>query len=43
LKVISIAILFSQNPVSQTNMKLALFFDWLFYHGDKDNIMNIGM
>jgi len=30
-----------QNPVSQTNMKLALFFDWLFYQGDKDNIMNI--
>ena len=23
-------------------MKLALFFDWLFYQGDKDSIMNIG-
>jgi len=30
-----------QNPVSQSNTKLALFFDWLFFAGDKDNIMNI--
>ncbi|XP_047139357.1 integrator complex subunit 3 isoform X1 [Hydra vulgaris] len=30
-----------QNPVSQANMKLSLFFDWLFFQGDKDNIMNI--
>ncbi|XP_057302990.1 integrator complex subunit 3-like [Hydractinia symbiolongicarpus] len=30
-----------QNPVTQTNMKLALFFDWLFFQGEKDNIMNI--
>ena len=23
-------------------MKLALLYDWLFYSGEKDNIMNIG-
>ena len=28
--------------VSTVNAKLALFFDWLFYQPDKDNIMNIG-
>eukprot|EP00794_Sanderia_malayensis_P010039 gene10039-11064_t len=30
-----------QNPVAQANVKLAIFYDWLFYSGDKDNIMNI--
>ena len=34
--------LFIQNPVAQANVKLAMFYDWLFYSGDKDNIMNIG-
>jgi len=28
--------------VSTANAKLALFYDWLFYQPDKDNIMNIG-
>lgn len=31
-----------QTVVSTANAKLALFFDWLFYQPDKDNIMNIG-
>lgn len=31
-----------QTAVSTVNAKLALFFDWLFYQPDKDNIMNIG-
>lgn len=31
-----------QTAVSTANAKLALFFDWLFYQPDKDNIMNIG-
>ena len=31
-----------QTAVSTANSKLALFFDWLFYQPDKDNIMNIG-
>lgn len=30
-----------QTVVSTVNAKLALFFDWLFYQPDKDNIMNI--
>eukprot|EP00112_Aurelia_sp_Birch-Aquarium-sp1_P003496 Seg1390.9 transcript_id=Seg1390.9/GoldUCD/mRNA.D3Y31 product="Integrator complex subunit 3" protein_id=Seg1390.9/GoldUCD/D3Y31 len=30
-----------QNPVSQANVKFALFYDWLFFLGEKDNIMNI--
>ncbi|KAJ7365820.1 Integrator complex subunit 3 [Desmophyllum pertusum] len=30
-----------QTAVSTVNAKLALFFDWLFYQPDKDNIMNI--
>ncbi|KAL9987150.1 hypothetical protein ACROYT_G001407 [Oculina patagonica] len=30
-----------QTAVSTANAKLALFFDWLFYQPDKDNIMNI--
>ncbi|XP_065059923.1 integrator complex subunit 3-like [Rhopilema esculentum] len=30
-----------QNPVAQANVKLALCYDWLFYSGEKDNIMNI--
>jgi len=30
-----------QTVVSTANAKLALFFDWLFYQPDKDNIMNI--
>lgn len=30
-----------QTAVSTANSKLALFFDWLFYQPDKDNIMNI--
>ena len=31
-----------QTAVSTANSKLALFYDWLFYQPDKDNIMNIG-
>lgn len=31
-----------QTVVSTANAKLALFYDWLFYQPDKDNIMNIG-
>lgn len=30
-----------QTVVSTANAKLALFYDWLFYQPDKDNIMNI--
>ncbi|KAK3710033.1 hypothetical protein QZH41_012426 [Actinostola sp. cb2023] len=30
-----------QTPVASANAKLALFFDWLFFQADKDNIMNI--
>jgi len=29
------------NQVAASNAKLALFYDWLFYEADKDNIMNI--
>ncbi|KAF5270976.1 hypothetical protein FQA39_LY08279 [Lamprigera yunnana] len=29
------------SPVAVSNAKLALFYDWLFYESDKDNIMNI--
>ncbi|XP_031338335.1 integrator complex subunit 3 homolog isoform X1 [Photinus pyralis] len=29
------------SPVAIPNAKLALFYDWLFYESDKDNIMNI--
>ncbi|XP_014216661.1 integrator complex subunit 3 [Copidosoma floridanum] len=28
-------------PVAASNAKLALFYDWLFFEPDKDNIMNI--
>lgn len=31
------------NPMAQANAKLALFFDWLVYDPQRDNIMNIGM
>lgn len=27
---------------ASANIKLALFYDWLFYDAEKDNIMNIG-
>nr|CAG4640665.1 EOG090X0205 [Eulimnadia texana] len=30
------------HPVAQANAKLALFYDWLFYDAERDNIMNIG-
>ena len=30
------------NPVVFTNAKLALFYDWLAYNPESDNIMNIG-
>ncbi|XP_048584103.1 integrator complex subunit 3 isoform X2 [Nematostella vectensis] len=30
-----------QTAVASANSKLALFYDWLFYQPDKDNIMNI--
>ena len=36
------AVFLFQTAVSTANAKLALFFDWLFYQPDKDNIMNIG-
>ena len=29
------------NQVTASNAKLALFYDWLFYDAEKDNIMNI--
>ena len=29
------------NQVAASNAKLALFYDWLFYDAEKDNIMNI--
>ena len=29
------------NPVAASNAKLALFYDWLFFDSEKDNIMNI--
>ncbi|KAG8239928.1 hypothetical protein J437_LFUL019448 [Ladona fulva] len=29
------------SPVAASNAKLALFYDWLFYDPEKDNIMNI--
>jgi len=29
------------NPVAASNAKLALFYDWLFFDAEKDNIMNI--
>ena len=28
--------------VAASNAKLALFYDWLFFEAEKDNIMNIG-
>jgi hypothetical protein len=28
--------------VAAANAKLALFYDWLFYDAERDNIMNIG-
>lgn len=28
------------NPVAASNAKLALFYDWLFFDAEKDNIMN---
>lgn len=31
------------SSVAYSNAKLALFYDWLFFEPDKDNIMNIGM
>ena len=30
------------NPVAAGNAKMALFYDWLFYDAERDNIMNIG-
>ena len=30
------------NPVVMANAKLALFYDWLAYNPEMDNIMNIG-
>lgn len=30
------------SSVAASNAKLALFYDWLFFEADKDNIMNIG-
>ena len=42
LQLSSLVVFLSQNPVSQANVKLALFYDWLFFLGEKDNIMNIG-
>lgn len=29
------------SPVAQSNAKLSLFYDWLFYDPERDNIMNI--
>ena len=29
------------NQVAASNAKLALFYDWLFFDSEKDNIMNI--
>lgn len=31
------------HPVAAANAKMALFYDWLFYDAERDNIMNIGM
>ena len=31
-----------QSNVAASNAKLALFYDWLFYDAERDNIMNIG-
>ena len=31
-----------QHGVISANAKLALFFDWLLYNKDVDNIMNVG-
>ena len=33
--------LFPPRKVAASNAKLALFYDWLFFDTDKDNIMNI--
>lgn len=30
------------HPVAASNAKMALFYDWLFYDAERDNIMNIG-
>ena len=30
------------HPVAAANAKMALFYDWLFYDAERDNIMNIG-
>lgn len=30
------------HPVAAAHAKMALFYDWLFYDGERDNIMNIG-
>ena len=30
------------SPIATANCKLALFYDWLFFSGENDNIMNIG-
>ena len=34
--------LLQANPVVMANAKLALFYDWLAYNPEVDNIMNIG-
>ena len=31
------------HPVAAANAKMALFYDWLFYDAERDNIMNIGI
>ena len=31
-----------QHGVMSANAKMALFFDWLLYNKDVDNIMNVG-
>jgi len=34
--------MYLQHGVISANAKLALFFDWLLYNKDTDNIMNVG-
>lgn len=35
-------LLLQANPAMMANAKLALFYDWLAYNPEVDNIMNIG-
>ena len=37
-----IDVIWLQHGVISANAKLALFFDWLLYNKDTDNIMNVG-